>query len=196
MKNNDCNDPRWQSLPVRHDRSPNQLNDVAQLWLTRSDPYHPMNQSTPTFFKTEFGNINGDGNPSSFSSPIMGIKNAHLDSALEPRISPLVSLINIFGFVTYSSCEGHLIQASFYEAYAGFLYESTKQAHTTTLIHFATDSGFQVFRTWLVDSIDGTKYATVEVYFPCVRRMRLEDYHDELKRATNRLAISLSPHDH
>ena len=196
MNNNDRNDPRWKSLPVRHDRSPNELNDVAQLWLTRSDPYHPMNQSTPTFFKTEFGNINGDGNPSSFSSPIMGIKNAHLDSALEPRIAPLVSLINHFGFVTYSSCEGHLIQDSFYEAYAGFLYEETEQAHTTTLIHCAKNSGFQVFRTWLVDSLDGTKYATVEVYFPCVRRMTLEDYHDALTRATNGLAISLSPHDH
>lgn len=196
MNNNDRNDPIWQSLPVRHDRSPNELNDVAQLWLTRSDPFHPMNQSTPTFFKTEFGNINGDGNPTSFSSPIMGINNPRLDSALETRIAPLVSLIRHWGFVTYSSCEGHLIQDSFYEAYAGFLYEKTEQAHTTRLINCATDSGFLVFRTWLVDSLDGTKCETVEIYFPCVRHMKLEDYHEALTQATNGLTISLSTLDH
>lgn len=177
----------WNSLPVRADRIPNELNDVAQLYQTQTDLLHPLNLSTPTFFRTAFGNINGDGDPTSFSSPILGMRNPHLGSAIEPKIAPFVHLIKDLGIITYSSCEGHQIKGNFYEAYVGILYSELQKVETSSILRFARLSGFYPFRTWLVDSLDGTHYKTVEIYFPHDTITSLNRYHDALTQATGKL---------
>lgn len=192
MNDNQADDEFWQSLPFRKDRSQNELNGVAQLFQTALDPHHPMNKSTPTIFRTPFGNFNGDGIPTSFSSPILGMRNALFQSAIEPRIAPLVTLIKNLNLVTYSSCEGHLIEGDFYEAYVGFLYVETQTVVSGLLVQLAITSGFLPFRTWLADPPNETSHKTVEIYFPRYDMKSLGDYHEELTLGTSKLAVGLS----
>lgn len=180
-------DPFWLSLPIRKDRLPNELNDVTQLWEAAKELNHPMNQSSPTFFATEFGSINGDGHPTSFSSPILGMLNASFTSIIEPRILPLVELIKSFGLVTYSSCEGHLIHNAMYEAHTGFLYNRKNRQEVSGLVSSARASGFAPFRTWLTDSLNAHKYETVEIYFPWSNHTEIVQYHSSLMECTDSL---------
>ena len=177
----------WESLPVRTDRTPNELNHIPQLYVARSNIDHPMNTSRPTFFRTEDGNINGDGEPTSFSSPVLGTRNPNLASALERNIAPLVRMVNQFDFVTYSSCEGHLIDQNFYEGYVGFLFEEDREEEMLRFISISCDVGFSPFRTLLIDSEDKISHKTVEIYFCHETGVDLRTYHRQLLRTTDRL---------
>ena len=189
-KDQETNTP-WENLPIRCDRNPNEINGVSQLLDAVLNRDHPMNHSNPKFYCTEFGSVNGDGKPSSFSSPILGMKNPNLAFALEPNIAPLVKLIGELGLITYSSCEGHSIDRMFCEAYAGILFLEQKVGKIDNLLGVARKEGFAVYRTWLTDVEDGEGYPTVEVYFPRREISEIKQYHEELSLAISRLASLL-----
>lgn len=182
----------WLSLPERKDRDQNELNDIDELWIASTHSNHPMNQSSPTLFKTAFGNINGDGVPTSFSSPILGMRNSMLEAALEPRIAPLVGVIKNVGLVSYSSCEGHFIDGEAYEAYAGILFDDNVTGIAEKLADYARKSGFDVYRSWLSDSTNGKRHRTVEIYLPLKGAPTVDRYHERLDKATNALANAVS----
>lgn len=184
--------PLWASLPVRRDRSLNELNGVDQLLASLSEQKAPMNNSCVELFHTEFGNINGDGIPTSFSSPILGLRHPDFEQAIEPEIFPLVTLLRRICIVTYSSCEGHLIDGNFYEAHVGVLLGSSNADRAKILINEAISAGFLVFRSKLTDSEDGAVYPTIEFYFAQSGATSLPAYHAALAAAIRRLSISMS----
>jgi len=181
----------WGQLPVRLDRSPNELNGIPQLFEASMNFSHSMNNSDPELFQTEFGNINGGGSPTSFSSPILGMKNPKLGFALEPNIAPLVELLGDLDLVTYSSCEGHFIEGSFYEGYAGIVFLQQHNFLIEALLYAGRAEGFSPYRTWLTDVDDRKRYPTVEIYFPQRYDNEVTQYHEQMKQATKRLKRSL-----
>ncbi len=191
--NNRSNGNFWKSLPERNDRSPNELNDVPQLWRACTEPCHPMNLSAPILYQTEFGNINGDGDPTSFSSPVLGMQNPELDASLEPSVAFLVKIIKELGHVTYSSCQGHLIHDEFHEAYVGCLFGEINQKNFESLTLHAERAGFLVFRAWLLDTSSAQKHRTVEIYFPRAEHESLESYHQALRNSSSSLAEYILP---
>lgn len=183
----------WDRLPLREDRSQNELNGVDQLWLASQQPAHAMNTSNPMLFTTRFGSLNGDGREESFSSPILGAKNPRLFEALEPAIAPLVLMMKDLGFVTYTSCEGHIIGSEVHEAHVGFLYDADEAPKTWRAIDAAEQAGFLAFRVWLFDQEDRSRHATVELYYPFSGN-DLIAYHMALIAATRSFQQNINDH--
>ena len=183
----------WESLPLREDRSPNELNGVDQLRLASQQPAHEMNTSNPVLFTTRFGSLNGDGREESFSSPILGAKNPRLSEALEPAIAPLVLTMKDLGFVTYTSCEGHIIGKDVHEAHVGFIYDADESLKVWRAIDAAERVGFLAFRVWLFDPEDRSRHPTVELYYPFLG-IDLIDYHTALLAATRSFQQNINDH--
>jgi hypothetical protein len=174
----------WDRLPLREDRSLNELNGVDQLRLASQQSNHEMNKSNPVLFTTRCGSVNGNGRERSFSSPILGVKNPRLFEALEPAIASFVLALKDLGLVTYTSCEGHIIGDEVHEAHVGFLYSANDSPEIWRAIDAAEQAGFFAFRTWLVDQEDRSYHPTVELYYP-FSKIDLIDYHEALKAATH-----------
>ena len=93
--------------------------------------------------------------------------------------------------VTYSSCEGHFIASSFYEGYVGIVFIERHKLLIDVLLVAGRAEGFSPYRTWLTDVDDQKRYPTVELYFPQHEDNDVTQYHERMKRATERLRNSL-----
>lgn len=102
-----------------------------QSW---DDPSHAENRDAVNLYMTGFGNINSTGELGNYHGHAVSKWHPLFEKSLESGIKELtLLLVNRFGWITYTSCEGHWYQGvSLHpvERHVGLLPRSTTEAHS------------------------------------------------------------------
>jgi uncharacterized protein len=92
----------------REDRRINQLQQFREFIRSWEDPAHPQNQTPVDLHRTRYGNINSTGELGDYRGYALSRWHPQFIDSLEVGIRQLVELLTLrFGWLTYSSCQGH-----------------------------------------------------------------------------------------
>ncbi|MFI6743412.1 hypothetical protein ACIBI9_61955 [Nonomuraea sp. NPDC050451] len=93
----------------RRDPHTNTMDDVADFTQRWDDPSAGRPEEFYQLKHSSYGNINISGEPADYTADDLSPHDAQWWAAIEPGVVPLVRLVvEEFGWITYSSCEGHL----------------------------------------------------------------------------------------
>src|SRR5262249_18460259 len=94
--------------PMRRSPRINRISNMENFMRSWDDPAHPKNSRRAHLRQTSYGNINKTGIPGDYGTEILSRWHPQFDAALEPGVKEIVLiLVRRFGWITYSSCEGH-----------------------------------------------------------------------------------------
>jgi uncharacterized protein len=89
-------------------RDLNVMRDVESFLAAWDDAGHPYNTRHVVLRSTAFGEVNDTGRPGTDSGKVLTRWHPSFPDALEPGVRELVLLlIERFGWITFSACEGH-----------------------------------------------------------------------------------------
>ena len=92
----------------RPERDINRLDGFRDFIQSWEDATHPKNRESVALFHTGYGNINSTGVLGDYRGYALSRWHSQFNASLEDGIKQLVLLLTLqFGWVTYSSCEGH-----------------------------------------------------------------------------------------
>lgn len=87
---------------------------IDRIWNLRAfldawdNPDREQNRVAVDLRFTDFGNINSTGIPTNYTSPLLTRWHPLFAASLEEGVRPLVQmLVGTFGWISYTSCEGH-----------------------------------------------------------------------------------------
>ena len=180
------------SLPPCN-RTPNRMPGVisfVRAWHNRSDP---ANQRRARLFRTAAGSINDSGAEGSFKAHSLSPHHPDFVHSLEPRIAPLVLALADVGCLPYTSCEGHLIDGTIYEAHVGVLNDpSLAPMPSDNVLTECTAAGLMLFRHLLRDAETGVDYETIEIYLQRSTDLSFEHYCTQVNEYVARFASGLA----
>lgn len=111
-------------------RRANEMSNVAHFLRKWDDPSDLGNASIDKFYVSTSGNIASTAVPGACVGHAVSQYQANFEECIEPGIRKLVLIfVQIFGWVTYSSCEGHNygMERDSSERYVGLLPRSQSE---------------------------------------------------------------------
>ena len=168
---------------LHRDRTPNTMPDVEKFLSACKMPNHPDNNKVNSLFYTDAGSINGDGVEGSFKAPSLSPFHPQFEISLEPKIRPLVFALVDLGYLSYTSCEGHQINNTVYEAHVGLLIEKD-DSYKTCIENLKplSEHGLTLLSHKLWDLKYSKNYKTIELYVLYDLKESYFDYREKISR--------------
>jgi len=183
--------PRDRAAP----RAVNSIRCVGQL-VGEWDGSAPV-VNAKSFSVSPAGNINHSGEVGGTYADIFTPDEPQFAAALEPGIRPLVTALTNAGFMTYTSCEGHLYDGSYSECHVGILPCTTRQllrllrvlgACRTHLNPLLVVCRVAVYPWYLYDEASTRRVAVVDVYLHQSPNSNIYDYFEHRSKEVQRVA--------
>ncbi len=167
------------SVLRRCSRVPNQMSGVASFVQSWRETLSESNAVPHRLYVTLAGSINETGVEGSFKAPSLSPHHAQFAESLEPRIADLVLALVKVGCITYTSCEGHLLDGTIHEAHVGVLNEPEMgPSPLPWVLETCSAHGLTLYRHRLSDPINAESYETIEFYVKCRSDTSFLDYRE------------------
>ena len=169
----------------------NRMPSLSRFVARWDDPSNVENSEPVKLALSEFGNINQSGAPDESTGHVCTPHQSQFPACVEPGIRPMtLLLVQRFGLITYTSCEGHdygAIGLPSVERHIGILPRSAQEAgKISELVQYACSDQVAQWRgvkpmwlrQWLHD--DERKIEVYDLYFVKRHDLKWGDYFSQL----------------